>query len=161
MFYQGLKAHVIVCSTSHASYLYQFVCPVFLSLHKLHDHSARFLSMFSPSISPVAKTNSTAEQVDSLRTKIGTEGKPDPSDVYRLLSEKGITYDLNPEFGRQKKIMSSSITRVFVMRHGERVDFTFGHWLSYSLDAAGNYVQQDLNLPDQLPKRNDPQASVL
>ncbi|XP_058449461.1 ecdysteroid-phosphate phosphatase-like [Malaya genurostris] len=43
--------------------------------------------------------------------------------------------------------------RVFVVRHAERVDFTFGNWTPNSFDVAGNYIRRDLNMPRTLPQR--------
>uniref|UniRef100_A0A8C4Q8G8 Ubiquitin associated and SH3 domain containing B n=1 Tax=Eptatretus burgeri TaxID=7764 RepID=A0A8C4Q8G8_EPTBU len=41
-----------------------------------------------------------------------------------------------------------------VIRHGERVDVTFGrHWLARNLDSNGTYIPKDLNLPPFLPVR--------
>lgn len=112
--------------------------------------------------------NATAHNdVNSVKASLLTV-KPDPSEVYRQLSEKSISYDLKPvENNKIDKSTSAAmsknknVTKIFAMRHGERLDFTFGNWLSYSLNEAGDYVQQDLNMPVELPKRSDPQVSYL
>ena len=49
----------------------------------------------------------------------------------------------------------SAERRIFVMRHGERVDFTFNDWLVECFDKQGNYFRRDLNLPKRLPKRKE------
>ncbi|KAL4703267.1 hypothetical protein ACJJTC_009242 [Scirpophaga incertulas] len=43
---------------------------------------------------------------------------------------------------------------VFAMRHGERVDLTYGHWVQHCFDASGRYVRKDLNLPLSLAARS-------
>uniref|UniRef100_A0A8C6SEI7 Ubiquitin associated and SH3 domain containing Ba n=1 Tax=Neogobius melanostomus TaxID=47308 RepID=A0A8C6SEI7_9GOBI len=49
----------------------------------------------------------------------------------------------------------SSKRRLFVCRHGERMDVVFGkHWISQCFDSKGHYIRSNLNMPTSLPSRS-------
>ncbi|XP_018494053.1 protein UBASH3A homolog [Galendromus occidentalis] len=44
--------------------------------------------------------------------------------------------------------------RLFVVRHAERIDFTFGPWIPACFDQHGNYTPRDINMPKTvLPRK--------
>ncbi|CAL1573633.1 unnamed protein product [Knipowitschia caucasica] len=48
--------------------------------------------------------------------------------------------------------------RLFVCRHGERMDVVFGkHWITQCFDSKGRYFRSNLNMPSSLPTRSGSQ----
>ncbi|OQR75845.1 protein UBASH3A-like [Tropilaelaps mercedesae] len=44
--------------------------------------------------------------------------------------------------------------RLYVVRHAERIDFTFGPWIETCFDQQGNYMPKDINMPKAvLPRK--------
>lgn len=63
----------------------------------------------------------------------------------------------DPSTGTMVDEIRGTNQKLFIMRHGERVDFTFTKWTNFCFDdSSGAYRRLDLNMPETLPIRLNP-----
>ncbi|XP_022654098.1 protein UBASH3A homolog [Varroa destructor] len=99
------------------------------------------------SIKPTPVERKNVPQLSSTNSGASSNSCDPPSPKEDTLYENVNFLSLKPNGERRLK-------RLYVVRHAERIDFTFGPWIKACFDQQGNYAPKDLNMPKTvLPRK--------
>ena len=93
---------------------------------------------------PSNHDTSNLDQHNSVQTQLFKEESFDENE----LQPTNTSNDACPKQDNQAAAEEYGPRQIYVVRHGERVDFTFGTWIPYSFDVKTHaYTRKDLNMP--------------